>query len=245
MYLKTLAVTVTGEDSGELVAAASTLGIPHPTGYPLWCLLGFAFTKIIPIGDAAFRVNCMSAFFGAATVFLVILIVIRLTRSHLAGLGGGLSLAFSREFWEQSVIAEVYLLNAFFFAWCVLLLLAWRESRRDRLLLWFSLVYGLSLILAALYVYYRDLNQIWDVLLLAGFFLSPLVYPISIVPEKYLAYYMMNPVTVIIEMYRETLLYSETPSLGEVAFAIVAAIAMLLAGTALFRRLERRFAEEI
>jgi len=145
VYLKTLAVTVTGEDSGELVAAASTLGIPHPTGYPLWCLLGFAFTKIIPIGDAAFRVNCMSAFFGAATVFLVILIVIRLTRSHLAGLGGGLSLAFSREFWEQSVIAEVYLLNAFFFAWCVLLLLAWRESRRDRLLLWFALVYGLSL----------------------------------------------------------------------------------------------------
>lgn len=145
VYLKTLAVTVTGEDSGELVAAAATLGIPHPTGYPLWCLLGYAFTKIIPIGDAAFRVNLMSAVFGSATVFLVILIVIRLTRSHLAGLGGGLSLAFSREFWEQSVIAEVYTLNAFFFAWCILIILAWRESRRDRLLRWFALVYGLSL----------------------------------------------------------------------------------------------------
>ena len=57
VYLKTLAVTVTGEDSGELVAAAATLGIPHPTGYPLWCLLGYAFTKVIPIGDAAFRVT--------------------------------------------------------------------------------------------------------------------------------------------------------------------------------------------
>ena len=145
VYLKTLAITVTGEDSGELVAAAATLGIPHPTGYPLWCLLGFVFTKLIPIGDAAFRVNCMSAFFGAATVFLVILIVIRLTRSHLAGLGGGLALAFSREFWEQSVIAEVYTLNAFFFAWSILILLAWRESRRDRLLRWFALIYGLSL----------------------------------------------------------------------------------------------------
>ncbi|KQC15190.1 MAG: hypothetical protein APR56_02580 [Methanosaeta sp. SDB] len=107
------------------------------------------------------------------------------------------------------------------------------------------LVYGLSLILAALYVYYRDLNQIWDVLLQAGFFLSPIVYPISIVPEKYLGYYMMNPVTVIIEMYRETLLYSETPSLGDVAFVMAAAGAMLFAGAALFRRLERRFAEEI
>ena len=145
VYLKTVAVTVTGEDSGELIAAAATLGIPHPTGYPLWCLFGFAFTKLIPIGDAAFRVNCMSAFFGAATVFLVILIVIRLTRSHLAGLGGGLALAFSREFWEQSVIAEVYTLNAFFFAWCILLILVWRETRRDRVLRWFAFIYGLSL----------------------------------------------------------------------------------------------------
>jgi lipopolysaccharide transport system permease protein len=75
------------------------------------------------------------------------------------------------------------------------------------------LIYGLSLILASLYVYYRDLNQIWEVLLQAGFFLSPIVYPISIVPEKYLSYYMMNPVTIIIEMYREALLYAKTPLL--------------------------------
>lgn len=107
------------------------------------------------------------------------------------------------------------------------------------------LVYGLSLILASLYVYYRDLNQIWDVLLQAGFFLSPIVYPVSTVPEKYLGYYMMNPVTVIIEMYREALLYSETPSIEGIAFILACAGAMLLAGTALFRRLERRFAEEI
>ena len=36
VYVKTLAPTVYGEDSGELIAAADTLGIPHPTGYPLW-----------------------------------------------------------------------------------------------------------------------------------------------------------------------------------------------------------------
>jgi lipopolysaccharide transport system permease protein len=107
------------------------------------------------------------------------------------------------------------------------------------------LVYGLSLILASLYVYYRDLNQIWDVLLQAGFFLSPIVYPISIVPEKYLSYYMANPVTVTIEMYREVLLYSITPSATDMAFILAASGVMLLAGTFLFSRLERRFAEEI
>jgi len=107
------------------------------------------------------------------------------------------------------------------------------------------LVYGVSLILAAVYVYYRDLNQIWDVFLQAGFFLSPIVYPISIVPEKYLDYYMMNPVTVIIEMYREALLYPKTPSIAEIAFTLSFAGAMLLIGTLVFGRLERKFAEEI
>jgi len=107
------------------------------------------------------------------------------------------------------------------------------------------LVYGTSLILSSLYVYYRDLNQIWDVLLQAGFFLSPIVYPISIVPEKYLAAYMMNPVTVTIEMYRDVLLYATTPSLADLAFVVAAAGGVLIAGTAIFSRLERRFAEEI
>lgn len=107
------------------------------------------------------------------------------------------------------------------------------------------LVYGTSLILSSLYVYYRDLNQIWDVLLQAGFFLSPIVYPISIVPEKYLAAYMMNPVTLTIEMYRDVLLYSQTPGAGDLAFIVAAAAGVLIAGTAVFGRLERRFAEEI
>jgi lipopolysaccharide transport system permease protein len=107
------------------------------------------------------------------------------------------------------------------------------------------LVYGTSLILSSLYVYYRDLNQIWDVLLQAGFFLSPIVYPISIVPEKYLAAYMMNPVTVTIEMYRDVLLYATTPDVGDLAFIVAAAAGVLIAGTAIFSRLERKFAEEI
>ncbi len=108
-----------------------------------------------------------------------------------------------------------------------------------------GLVYGMSLVLSALYVYYRDLNQIWDVLLQAGFFLSPIVYPAEIVPDKYQAAYMLNPVTVTIEMYREALLYATTPSAADLAFVAAAAGAALLFGAAVFGRLEGRFAEEI
>ena len=145
VYLWTLAPTVTGEDSGELIAAAFTLGIPHPPGYPLWCLLAKAFIQWIPYGDVAWRANLMSAVFASLTVFLVGLIVLHLTRSRLAAFAGPLALAFSLEFWEQSVIAEVYTLNAFFVALCVYILLRWSKTLEPRLLYAFALVYGLSL----------------------------------------------------------------------------------------------------
>lgn len=111
--------------------------------------------------------------------------------------------------------------------------------------IYFLIVYGISLALAALYVYYRDLNQIWEVVMQLGFFLSPVVYPLSTVPEKYISYYMLNPVTQIMQIYRQSLLYAETPSALSLAFILLSAAAIILLGSAIFRRLERRFAEEL
>ena len=83
LYLQTLSPTITGEDSGEFITAAYTLGIPHPPGYPLYCLIGHLFTKL-PWGEVAWRVNLMSACFGAGAVFVVALIVAYLTRNRVA-----------------------------------------------------------------------------------------------------------------------------------------------------------------
>jgi len=112
-------------------------------------------------------------------------------------------------------------------------------------IIYFFMVYGISLILASLYVYYRDLNQIWDVLMQIGFFLSPIVYPLSTVPTEYMSYYMLNPMTVLIQMYRDVLLYHQMPSPWNVAFTLLAGLGITLIGSAIFQRLERRFAEEI
>ncbi len=111
--------------------------------------------------------------------------------------------------------------------------------------IFFMIVYGISLILASLYVYYRDLNQIWDVLIQIGFFLSPIVYPLATVPPQYMQYYMLNPITIIIQMYRDVLLYHSLPSLYDVAISLSFGIALILIGSAVFGRLERRFAEEL
>jgi len=112
-------------------------------------------------------------------------------------------------------------------------------------LIYFMIVYGISLILASLYVYYRDLNQIWEVLIQMGFFLSPIVYPLSTVPSQYLKYYMLNPITALIQMYRDVLLYHRLPSLESTALTLAAGVMLIAAGSLIFKRLERRFAEEI
>ena len=110
---------------------------------------------------------------------------------------------------------------------------------------YFIMVYGVSLALASLYVYYRDLDQIWEVLLQLGFFLSPVVYPITAVPEEFLKLYMLNPVTVVMQSNREILLYAQTASASNLLFIALTAVLTLAAGSAIFNRLERRFAEEL
>jgi len=67
LYLYTLAPTVSyGGDCGELTTCAYTLGVAHPTGYPLYLMVGKLFTAL-PVGDVAYRMNLMSASFAALT----------------------------------------------------------------------------------------------------------------------------------------------------------------------------------
>ena len=75
VYMLTLAPTVWFIDSGELAAVASTLGIAHPTGYPLFTIIGHIFT-LLPFGpEEIYRLNVMSAFFCAAGIFLFYLLM--------------------------------------------------------------------------------------------------------------------------------------------------------------------------
>lgn len=144
VYVRTLAPALTGEDSGEFIVSAYALGIPHPPGYPLWCMLAHLFTWL-PFGSVAWQVNFSSAFFAAAAAGVTALLIIHLTRDRLAALGGALALAFSREFWEQAIIAEAYALNAFLLAVCLLLVWRWHAARERRLLYALAVVFGASL----------------------------------------------------------------------------------------------------
>lgn len=111
--------------------------------------------------------------------------------------------------------------------------------------IFFFIVYGTSLMLAALYVYYRDLNQIWDVIIQLGFFLSPICYPLSTIPVKYLPLYILNPITVLMELYRNFLIYGIAPTPISIIYLVIVALILVIMGMAVFKCLERRLAEEI
>lgn len=112
-------------------------------------------------------------------------------------------------------------------------------------LIYFGFIFGAGLFLSALFVYFRDLNQVWDVLINALFFCCPIVYPLSAVPAHLMPYYMLNPVTQYIVIYRQVLVGGDLPSPKGLIFLIGLGIATCMLGSFVFSKLQRRFAEEI
>ena len=128
VYLSTLSPTLGEADSFEFQVVSYTLGIAHPTGYPLYILLGKLFT-LLPISNVAYRVNLISPLFASLAVVCLYLCLVHLTRHRAISLLAALTFAFSRTFWSQAVIAEVYALNAFFVALMLYLVLKSRVVR--------------------------------------------------------------------------------------------------------------------
>lgn len=126
LYLQTLAPSVATlfDDSLEFPLVVHRLAIAHPTGYPLYTLLGRLFSRG-PGYNVAWSVNLLSAVAGAWTVALVYLVARQLTRRCWPALLGAVALAVSPVFWSQSVVAEVYTLNAALVAGLLELALRW------------------------------------------------------------------------------------------------------------------------
>lgn len=132
VYLPGLPRTVSFEDSAEFVAAAATLGLPHPSGFPLYVLLAGIFVWL-PVLTIPWRVALFSAVCAAAAVSLAFVVARRLVGALGVRTGGlvqaamfavFLQLAVSEIWWSQAIYAKVYALHAL-----LLLAAAWALSR--------------------------------------------------------------------------------------------------------------------
>lgn len=135
VYLRTLypGLVMFG-DSPKFQFVGRIWGTPHNPGYPLYIIVSHLF-GLLPIGTLAYRINLMSAVFGAAAAAAMVLLVARLTRSVWAGVAAGLGLAFGRVFWSQAIVAEVYTLAATLLLATTCFAVRWTETRAQRDLL--------------------------------------------------------------------------------------------------------------
>lgn len=104
---------------------------------------------------------------------------------------------------------------------------------------------GLALLFAALNVFFRDIGQMLPLLLQIATYACPVIYSVSLVPERLRPYYMLNPMAVVIDGYRQVLFKGTLPDPAYTAIAAAISFAVFAIGFLIFRRLEDQFADVI
>lgn len=106
-----------------------------------------------------------------------------------------------------------------------------------------AIVFGISLATSVLFLRYRDLNQVWDLVTQAGFFVAPIVYPLGIIPWVYHRWLYLWPPTPIIQFSRQVLVTGPLPTARAHLFLAIGTALILLAGILVHRRHGPRAAE--
>ncbi len=115
----------------------------------------------------------------------------------------------------------------------------------------FFLVVGMTLLVSALNVFFRDLQHLITIIMMVWFFGTPIIYPLSMVPEEYQVFIKINPMTIYSAYYRSIFYFIKYPEVGgfpslqDTLIAIVITFIIFFAGYLIFKKLEYRFAEEI
>lgn len=164
-FIRTLMPGTVGGDAGELQYAAPLLALVHPTGQPLYVLLGKLWTEIIPIGSIAYRMNLLAAVSTASGCAALAWLVGRIYGLPIIGAAASLTLGFGATVWSQAVLADKYGFNVLLASVIIGLALWWGHaarrtftghdgtidnhfavSRQDRLLYALSAAFGIGLL---------------------------------------------------------------------------------------------------
>jgi len=111
--------------------------------------------------------------------------------------------------------------------------------------LFLMIIIGIALAGSVLFLRYRDINQIWEVILQAGFFVAPIIYPLDIVPEKFRSYLYVWPPTAVIQFSRSVLVKGAIPTIQDHVMLLGSATVVLFLGIVLYCRLAPRSLERL
>ena len=153
LYQLAIYPAITNGDSGELISASYTLGISHPSGYPLYLILLKLFISILPFNEAISG-NIFSSFFASLSIFLLYKnfnlaynfffkeenLYIKINSLLLS-----IAFGFTPILFSQAIITEVYTLNLFFLLLLNLIFLKFILTKNLKLIYLFAFISGVSL----------------------------------------------------------------------------------------------------
>lgn len=110
----------------------------------------------------------------------------------------------------------------------------------------FMLGLGVVLVTSGLNVYYRDVQYILNVISLAWMYLTPILYSLEMITnDTYRKLFYLNPLTIIIENYRDILYYGKVPGAGKIGFCTLLSLVVMIIGFRCFGYMKKGFAEEL
>lgn len=113
------------------------------------------------------------------------------------------------------------------------------------MMLQYLLCLGMAFIVSAITVYFRDMEQIMGVVMMAWIYATPVMYNMEYVPEKYRSLIVLNPMTPIVEVYHQILYYRIIPTTNYLILAAGVSVVVFVIGFFVFGMLDRNFAEEL
>mgnify|MGYP004570747627 FL=1 len=112
-------------------------------------------------------------------------------------------------------------------------------------LIQYILILGLTFILSALTVFVRDIDHFVSVILMLGFYATPIVYQGEMLPKKFQIFLKLNPMAQLVEAYRSILYYHRMPDMTMLVIWGLGSVALLVIGYLIFKKLEKSFVEEL
>ncbi len=113
------------------------------------------------------------------------------------------------------------------------------------MILEFFLVLGMVFLFSSLNVFFRDIEYILSIIMMIWFYMTPIVYTVEMIPEKYKTLFYLNPMTNIVIFYRDILFYKRMPSFGFMGGVFLYSLAMIVIGFFVFQKLQKNFVEEL
>lgn len=112
-------------------------------------------------------------------------------------------------------------------------------------LIQYILILGLTFILSALTVFVRDIDHFVSVILMLGFYATPIVYQGEMLPKKFQIFLKLNPMAQLVEAYKSILYYHRMPDMTMLVIWGLGSVALLVVGYLIFKKLEKSFVEEL